>query len=589
MSAARDLFLSVPPFEKSETAFNSLSKAAELWRISGLRFSAGMAMLRACDAAWGNPQLMQNAISSAIEDFSAAAESETRAVQRLVALKKYRQGIQKLKQYFEIDLAEASLEQQKVDSEIAETLIREFSNSSERDNYLVRGYVVTTDLDDKWDIGFPEVEVDLQIEQFGGALTLNMPSAFHCLIARKEWARAIDITADCESAFNSPGQRGWRSVALAQTDKNNSEQHFKDAAENFALDTPPPMEAFRSWSSVNIDLWAPYCRARASLAEAITRPEKAMELLASANEELRATRSGWHNDDVSRLSTLLEAILGFISSPHDVDVAKTLRDYKRDISRMGIPGDAGHAVEFITLAAESFRGFSTDPEAEITRGRIQQALTSLARIESIGPELASAIQPKFGRSAISLAKAPSRIWIHSALESITEEAHLRWILLKLCQANNPLYAQILHGPIEYGKDVVVLLKGEKEIVARYYQAKVGEINKSKWAESKEELEELFQVTLNSMQFPEVPNRVEGILVTNGHANSYAEPAIRAWMDDARQNRGWNVEFMHFDMLVNWIIGEHLENEFRQVFDETVLMASTKSKAQRSPSSRRKST
>ncbi len=92
-----------------------------------------------------------------------------------------------------------------------------------------------------------------------------------------------------------------------------------------------------------------------------------------------------------------------------------------------------------------------------------------------------------------------------------------------------------------------------------------------------------------MQFPEVPNRVEGILVTNGHANSYAEPAIGAWMDDARKNRGWNVKFMHLDMLVNWIIGERLENEFRQVFDETALMANTKSKARRSPNSRKKST
>ena len=71
MSAARDLFLQrnsyVAPGDMD--AYARLCQAAELWRIDGEYFSAGMAMLRASDAAWGHPDQMLSAHRAAVMDF----------------------------------------------------------------------------------------------------------------------------------------------------------------------------------------------------------------------------------------------------------------------------------------------------------------------------------------------------------------------------------------------------------------------------------------------------------------------------------------------------------------------------------------
>lgn len=72
MSAARDLFLEisrtlVPP--GNEVAYEKLCHAAELWRRDGQHFSAGVAMSRAIDAAWGSPDRMLEAQRAELLDF----------------------------------------------------------------------------------------------------------------------------------------------------------------------------------------------------------------------------------------------------------------------------------------------------------------------------------------------------------------------------------------------------------------------------------------------------------------------------------------------------------------------------------------
>ena len=59
------------------------------------------------------------------------------------------------------------------------------------------------------------------------------------------------------------------------------------------------------------------------------------------------------------------------------------------------------------------------------------------------------------------------------------------------QGELPLYAQVRHGPIEYGKDIVALLAIDGSVVLRHYQVKCGDIDKKKWRVSKDELEEVF--------------------------------------------------------------------------------------------------
>src|SRR5262245_62888787 len=70
MGTARDLFRQVGwAVLGKPDAYETLGRAAELWRAEGQPFSAGMAMLRAVDAAMGRPELMLDAHRAALRDF----------------------------------------------------------------------------------------------------------------------------------------------------------------------------------------------------------------------------------------------------------------------------------------------------------------------------------------------------------------------------------------------------------------------------------------------------------------------------------------------------------------------------------------
>jgi hypothetical protein len=89
----------------------------------------------------------------------------------------------------------------------------------------------------------------------------------------------------------------------------------------------------------------------------------------------------------------------------------------------------------------------------------------------------------------------------------------------------------------------------------------------KWRESRGELEEIFLVPLSHFQLPATPQRIEGILVTNGHANPFVEPVMEGWFREQREQRGRHVEFMHLDGLVDWITEYRLVNELREALRE----------------------
>jgi hypothetical protein len=144
---------------------------------------------------------------------------------------------------------------------------------------------------------------------------------------------------------------------------------------------------------------------------------------------------------------------------------------------------------------------------------------------------------------------------------------LRRIILRLLQSGLPLYSQVRHGPLEYGKDITALLEIEGVIVLRHFQAKCGDIDTRKWRESKDELEQIFLVPLQSLQLPVLPQRIEGVLVTNGHANTYVEPVMTGWFDEQRKTHGRHVSFMHLDGLVDWIVENRLVNELRAALQE----------------------
>ena len=575
MSAARELFLEVgpSPVGAGDDAYDKLSRAADLWRKSGQHFSAGVAMLGAFDAAWGQPDRKLEALRLGLADFERViSEQDPSSPASIAALYKLRQSTDRVSWVSDVDRASISARIRELSSELGQRLFSHFRNSEHADSYLVRGVVIVTDRDGMWNTRFPDYEVPLGVEQPGRELILNVPSAFHLFARTGEWQAAHEVINLCNGAFTTPGLKGWRAVTLGHVNPGETVARFDEAADFFIADTMPATAEDMTrrgnhWSGANQQLWAKYFRARARLVESIRAPKKVKELLHQAADALTGTESGHHSGEVSRFHVLIKVLTNLLSDPLSFDAEEARREYQLEIRMSGESGQDQLALTFISEAANGFRGFATDPGSEITCNRLKHALEALERIPTIGPEVTEAVRPEIGKRALAAIFGPIRTWMHRSLGGIRDEAQLRIVLWRLLQSGLPRYAQVRHGPLEYGKDIVALLEVDGVAVLRQYQVKCGDIDTAKWRESKDEMEKMFQVPLTSFQFPMVPQRTEGVLITNGHANPYVEPIIDGWLKDQRETHKRLVEFMHLDALVDWITKDHLVNELRAALQE----------------------
>jgi hypothetical protein len=224
------------------------------------------------------------------------------------------------------------------------------------------------------------------------------------------------------------------------------------------------------------------------------------------------------------------------------------------------------AITFLDTAKEAFVEFRQAPARAIASGRLADALKVLRRIPLIGDEVTAAIGP-----AIADAEAfgQQRSWMQRTIGSIKDERILQRLLLRLMQGQSPppLYAQIRHGPIEYGKDIVVLVEIDGKNVLRMYQVKAGDITKAVWSKAHEELEEMFQVNMSSVQLPVEPDDRTGILIFNGHLNEYVEPVVDGWLVEQRRDHHRVFEIMHLDAIVKWILDSRLLSDLREALAE----------------------
>ena len=572
MSAARDLFQQVGwSVHGKPEAYEALRKAADLWRAEQ-PFSAGMAMLRAVDAAWGQSDLMLDAQSAALHDFaSVVAEQPPASPATLAALYKTWQTLGRALWLFELENPElVRSRMRELESELSQRLLTHFANSENADNYLVRGIVIETDLDGQWNIRFPEHEVPYQTEGLGEKAILNIPSAFHLFIIGRDWIGAHEIIKSRKDAFTTPALIGWQSVTLANVTPGEAVMYFDKAADAFAADHMPGSieESQRTggfWSGANQQLWAKYFRARARLVESIREPVRVKELLGQAVDELVGTESGWHSSEVSKFKVLAKVLFSLVSDPLSFSADDARREYQAFKTEQ-TPDDQ-LAMTFISNAADAFLGFQGDPDTELTRDRLGIALNALAKIPVIGPDVTNAARPEIGKNVRLTLEGPVRTWAHRSLASIGSEAVLRRVLLRLLQGTLPRYAQIRHGPIEYGKDIAALAEDGGVLVLCLYQVKCGDINTKKWREARAELEEMFLVPMSEFQLPASPLRIEGYLVTNGHANVHVEPVMEGWFEEQQRDHERGITFMHLDDLVDWIFKARLVNELRAVLNE----------------------
>jgi hypothetical protein len=159
MSAARDLFIELfthrPMLHPGDReSVEILRNAADQWRTDGRFFSAGVCMSTAIHGAWGDGAEVDRCLVQAVQDYRACIDTQPPdSLESLAALRKWT-GL-----LMYVERAIASHWQRVLQQELAERLMRFFDETTQRDSYLAKGFVLTTDLDGHWEVTCPDYEV----------------------------------------------------------------------------------------------------------------------------------------------------------------------------------------------------------------------------------------------------------------------------------------------------------------------------------------------------------------------------------------------------------------------------------------------
>lgn len=553
-------------------ALERVREIAAAWRAECQHFYAGYALTQAVDLAWGDGDAVVACSVDAMHDFEAAVASpQTPPLVGLAALKLW--GNELGMNYPGADRSDVRHALRGLYEEFAERarqLARAEASESARAGLLVRGFELETDFSGQWSARFPDFEINATATRFGPrSLILTIPSAFQLFVRAGDYVAAHSIAAECPKAFTSHGLRGWRAAVAGFVAPEQAVERFTQAAEQFAQDVydeehPPPGG---SWSSINVDLWAKYFRARAAIAQIIRTPDGAAPLVTSAAAALNGTESGWVNPQVTCFRVLVDALTEILGGGPEIALSSAREALLQQARMSGLDQNDRLALEFLDTASDAFAEIRRAPERSLVSGRLPVALEILGRIPLVGEAVANAIRGPIGERALAEIFGREQTWIYRTVESICDEAVLRRLLLRLMQAQMPLYAQIRHGPIEYGKDIVALVDEEGRYVLRMYQVKAGDITKATWPKARDELEEMFQVPLSDVQLPRAPDEREGVLIFNGHLNAYAEPVVGGWLEEQAKDHGRSFALMHLDEILTWIVEGGLVNELRAALAE----------------------
>lgn len=558
---------------RDKKRFQFLTAAARQWRAAGQHCYAGYAMSRVVDAALFVEKQPRPYLIRAWRDFAKCIECcPPDSLESLAALIKWDAEAKRQKWIAEFAVSDLPRLRRVLWAELGQRLLACYSDSPRAKNYLVNGVILRSDLKGSWEPSFPEFEVRWGEEySSNGSVAITLPSAFHLFMALNDYQGAQAVIDCCPGAFITPNLKGWKFAVQGFIKPEIAPESFAEAARAFAVDTAPGWEEIAQrggmWDSVNMHMWAPYFQARSTVATILREPYRVRKLIRQAANEIKITDNGWLNSKVVRFSVLVQTLAQLASDGPGLTPEQARQQLLHASLVDEEPGDTEIVEQFLNAAFEAFEGFKSDPAREITTGRLATALDILARIPLIGPEVAKVVNPVIGERAWDVAQGPIRTWMYRTLESITDEKHLQKVILRLAQASLPQYAQIRHGPIEYGKDVVALFEKDGRRVLRMYQVKCGDITKSTWREAREELEEIFLVPLSEFQMGEEVDVLEGVLICNGHAKPHVEPVMEGWFEEQRRTRGRTFKFTHLDGLVNWIEGERLTNEFKLALGE----------------------
>jgi hypothetical protein len=246
MSTTRDLFFSavsrgIAPGNREQLEL--FEQAASQWRASGQFLNAAYAMSRAVHAAWGDGPRVEACFAAQLRDYRNCVENQSPdSHESLVALWKWSNAVQ-LNPATSADVTSALRAAISLQEELAQRLVQFFDGSPNADSYLVRGFVIKSDMEETWQPSFPEYEVVRGEERWGDReVSVNMPSAFHIFTSRGDYYGAQQVIERHPDAFGTPGLRGWRSAVEGFLRPVDAAESFAEAASAFAEDKVPSNE-----------------------------------------------------------------------------------------------------------------------------------------------------------------------------------------------------------------------------------------------------------------------------------------------------------------------------------------------------------
>ena len=400
MSKARDLYTQISSEHQiwrpgNPEPLKPLLEAANLWRSEGRFFSAAVCMLDATHAAWGTKQV-HNCIEQAVSDFETSVDTQPRhSLEGLAALHLWLAQLR----YFDPNCA--ARPRVWLQQELAERLLKFYGDSKERNSYLVTGFVLNTDLDGNWGADYPDFEITPGSQTRCGAdLRLSIPSAFTLLVAVNDYLGAHEIAQRCPEAFTSAGLKGWSLAVRGFLSPEQQVECFSAAADAFAQDimpSPEELQKRKHWDSTNVDLWAKYFRARASVARIPREPSNVVQLLQEASQILIGTESGWVDSQVNRFRLLVSTLLEVLQEAN-MDSERALRQLKGDQWLHVTPHDP-IIEEFVRSAGRALQAFREDAGRAVIDGQLSIPLALLGRIDLIGPDVTRAMAPAIANTA----------------------------------------------------------------------------------------------------------------------------------------------------------------------------------------------
>ncbi len=434
---------------------------------------------------------------------------------------------------------------------------------------MINGFYLTGQLDGEWIPTDPGCHISTTDKRWDnkGVVVHSMPSVFDLLIRIKEYRTSYDIVGKYPESFTSFGLKGWASACKGFID--NDTDAFFQAAENFAFDTYENKEKTRaSWNAVNVSVWAPYFKSRGHLSALASTPENAIDRLRKSHT-LTTGRGGFVVADVNRHFNIIGAVNGLIDR-NEGQIASALNNCQMDIKRFS--GNQGfvYAYEFISRISELSKAKHTEEWIP----HLMELLKILDRIPDISDAEKRNIERSLNVAVINSLAGFENGWEYRLLSDIKDERILHRVMLKVFrgEAETPYYSHIRHGPIEYGKDLVICRNINSKKINYCYSFKVGELKKSQWnKEVRPQLEEIFQVKFESPELNEDVLDTIGVLLWNDHLSPYVEPIVRGWLDEQKNVHGRQFELMNIDSVVNYIKDNKLSGLLREALrDEGIV-------------------